>query len=423
MKLEWKKIIPWCLYDWACTPFSAVIITFIFSTYYITKVAINPIVGTYQWSNAIAIAGMVIAILSPLIGAIADYGGYHRRWLTLFTWLCIIPTALLWFAYPNPQSTMLVLSCLILATIGLEISQVFYNAFLTKIAPFAYIGRISGLGFGCGYIGGIIALIIALFVFVKGNHPWLDKSTVEQVRICGPFIALWYALFSLPFCLTAPTLQENPLPIKRAISLGTQELWRTIKLLPKEKNIFLYLFAHMIYTDGLNSLLAFGGLFAAGTFGMSLEEVLIFGIAMNFSAGIGAVVMGWVDDWFGSKLTIIISLITFIVVGMTILMVYSKFWFFCLSLIVGLFVGPLQSASRSLMIDLMANKKMSTEMFGLYALSGKITAFLSPWLFGFFTLYFQSQRAGFASIFLFFLLGGLFLAPVKVAKQSRSLAV
>lgn len=413
-------IIAWCFYDWACASFGIIVTTFIFSTYFTSKVAVNDIVGTYQWANATALAGIIIAISSPIFGAIADHGGHHKRWLFFFTMLSVVSTAMLWFAYPNVSSVHFTLFFVVLGTIGYEIAQVFYNAFLVNLAPRAYLGRISGWGWGCGYIGGIIALTIALFVFVKSKLPWFDTETAAQIRICGPFVAIWYALFSLPLFFLVPKMSSISKPLPQAVRSGLKELMSTIKKLPEEKNILLYLFSHMIYTDGLNTLFAFGGIYAAGTYGLSFEQVLLFGITMNISSGIGAFFLGWMDDYLGSKKTVISSLVFLVIMGIPILFLHNKYAFWVTALLLCIFVGPVQSASRSLMVRLMIGKNMSAEMFGLYALSGRITAFIGPWLLGAMTLYFGSQRVGMATVLFFFAIGALLLLPVKVHGENKA---
>jgi len=414
-------IAAWCLYDWASASFSIIVTTFIFATYFTTRVAENHITGTYQWANAISLAGIIIAISGPLFGAIADYAGHHKRWLMFFTGICAVSSALLWFAYPQPQSIYFTLACVVVGTIGFEVALVFYNAFLPSIAPASYIGRVSGWGWGSGYLGGIVALSLALYWFLKTDISWLDKQTAAQIRICGPFVALWYVIFALPLFVLAPTLSEADRSLPQAVKLGVRELWRTLKKLPKEKNILLYLISHMIYTDGLNTLFAFGGIYAAGTFGLTFEEVLMFGITMNIAAGIGAVSLAWVDDLVGSKATVLISLVCLILFGLPVIMLHSKYAFWGAALFLCLFVGPVQSASRSMMARLIENKNTSTEMFGLYALSGKITAFMGPFLLGSTTYLFQSQRAGVATILLFFAIGALLLLPVKLRGHKETL--
>lgn len=359
--------------------------------------------------------------MSPLVGAIADYGGRHKRWLFVFTFVAVISSALLWFAYPHANYVYYTLTCVVIGTIAYEVAQVFYNAFLPTLAPKEYLGRISGIGWGCGYLGGILALSIALIFFVKTKFLWLDKTTFEQIRICGPFVALWYGLFALPFFLYVPRLVTTTLPFFKAISAGFHELMSTIKKLPREKNISLYLLSHMIYTDGLNTLFAFGGIYAAGTYGMPFEEVLLFGITMNISAGIGAIALSWMDDYLGAKKTVVISLIFLTVLGIPLLILHDKYAFWAVALCLCLFVGPVQSASRSMMVHLIASKKTSAEMFGLYALSGKITAFIGPWLLGVITLAFDSQRFGMATVLVFFVLGALTLLPVKISDEAINL--
>lgn len=409
-----KAIIAWCLYDWACASFSIIVTTFIFATYFTTKVAINEIAGTYQWANATALAGIIIAFSSPLFGAIADHGGHHKLWLFIFTTLAIVSSAFLWFSYPSTDAIYWTLTCFVLGTIGLEVAIVFYNAFLPTLVPTNYMGRVSGWGWGSGYFGGIVALSLALIFFVKRNSLGLNTQNAEQIRICGPYVALWYGLFSLPLFLFVPSLKIPTRPLPQAISLGLRELMATIKKLPKERNILIYLISHMVYTDGLNTLFIFGGIYAAGTFGLSFEEVLLFGITMNVTAGIGAVVLSWMDDYFGSKETVILSLFCLAAIGFPILFLHDKFYFWAVALALSLFVGPVQSASRTLMVRILLKKELSTEMFGLYALSGRITAFIGPWLLGLTTYYFDSQRVGMGTVLCFFVIGALLLLPVKV---------
>lgn len=417
LKKNARSLIAWSFYDWACSAFATIITTFIFATYFATQVAENKITGTYQWAFAAAIAGLIIAICSPIFGAIADYGGRHKRWLLLFTALCAINTGLLWFSYPSVNYVFFTLTCFILATIGMEIGSVFYNSFLPFIAPADYIGRISGWAWGLGYIGGIIALSIALFAFVKGEPAWLDKSTFAQIRICGPLTAVWLIVFSLPLFLLTPDTASTGLSAKKAISRGFAALLQTLKMLPSQKSLLLFFIAHMIYVDGLNTLFAFGGIYAAGTFGMNLTQVIIFGISLNVTAGLGAALFAWVDDRIGSKPTILISLACLFLLGIPIIAVKSVTTFWILTLCLGIFVGPVQAASRSLLVRLVPKEK-ATEMFGLYAFSGRITSFIGPWLLGLATYHFQSQRAGMATILLFFVVGAVLLWRVKEEKNS-----
>lgn len=415
-------MLAWCFYDWASASFSIIVVTFIFATYFTTKVAANELVGTYQWANATSLAGIIIALSSPLVGAIADHGGHHKRWLFFFSMVCVIATSLLWFAYPQTDYIYTTLACVVVGAVGFEVALVFYNSFLPSLAPRSYIGRISGWGWGFGYLGGILALSIALIFFVRNGSSWLNTETAEQIRICGPFAAIWFFVFAIPMFLFVPEMNSKNKPMGEAVRAGCKELFSTLRKLPKERNILLYLFAHMIYTDGLNTLFAFGGIYAAGTYGLSFEQVLLFGITMNITAGIGAVALGWVDDYLGSKLTIVTSLLCLSVFGLPLLFLHSKYIFWGVALLLCLFVGPVQSASRSLMVRLISEKNMSAEMFGLYALSGKITAFIGPWLLGLMTITFSSQRVGMATVLVFFMAGALLMLPVQTPQGKLGLA-
>lgn len=416
-QVQKRVVFSWALYDWAQSAFNTVIFTFIFATYFTQKIAINHIIGTRDWGYAITIAGIIVVILSPICGAIADHSGRRKTWLALFTFFIIVGSALLWFAKPSPDYLYITLFSLILGTIGIEISQVFYNALLPHIASKEYLGRISGWAWGLGYAGGLVSLCIALFAIVQPNYHWMDNSTAEQVRLCGPFVAIWTFVFSLPLFLKVPDYPATGLSIRLAIPYGLKTLSNTLKTLPKRKNIFLFLIARMIYMDGLNTVFAFGGIYAAGTFNMSLMQVMYFGIVTNISAGLGAALFAWLDDYLGAKKTILLSLLGLIILGTGIVLVkyVSLFWIF--SILLSLFFGPVQATSRSMMVRL-APPEQITEMFGLYTLSGRVTAFVGPWLVGTITLLFNSQRVGMGSVLSFFLIGGFLLTFVKESSSA-----
>lgn len=405
------KLFSWGLYEWATSSFFAVIVTFVFAAYFTSSIAPNPIVGTHLWGNTIALSGLGIAICSPIVGAIADYSGRRKIWLFCFTILGVVTCGLLWFAYPHERAIYFTLAVILIANFALEIAVVFYNAMLIHIAPNGFLGRISGWSWGMGYLGGLSCLIFVLLAFVL--HPPLALNyAYAHIRIIGPVVALWILLFSLPLFLFVTDKSAPRYKTLEAIGRGLQQLKITLQHLHQNKNILLYLIARMIYTDGLNTLFAFGGIYAAGTFGMSMTEVMQFGIALNVTAGIGAITFAWLDDWIGSKKTIYISLVGLFVVGFLVLTIHGKFLFWIIAPWLGIFVGPSQAASRTLMARLSPPEHI-TEMFGLYALSGKATAFIGPWLLGLVTLLTNSQRLGMATILLFFLVGGFLLKGVK----------
>jgi len=365
-----------------------------------------------------ALAGVITALLSPVCGAIADFNGRRKYWLGASTLILVASSALLWFGKAEPHYAAFILTCVVVGTISLNLSMVFYNAMLPSLAGRKYTGRISGWGWGLGYFGGLVILVIVLYGFVAGKPHWLNTATFEQVRICGPLVAVWTGLFALPLFLLVPDDSVRRTGFFSGIRLGLKELAHTARQMlhqKSKKNILIFLVAQMIYTDGLGTLFAFGGIYAAGTFHMQISEVLLFGIVMNAFAGLGSMVLAQVDDWMGAKFTILLSLFFLTVTGLGIVLITNKTGFWTLGCILALFVGPVQSSSRSLMAQLIPKKK-TTEMFGFYILSGKVSTFLGPWLVGSMTLYFNSQRIGMGSMLAFFVLGGIVLHFVPYHK-------
>ncbi len=409
-----RALVAWCFYDWANSAFPTVVITFVFAAYYTTAIAATPEEGTAEWGLAIALSGLAVALLAPILGAVADQGGRRKPWIGVFTVLAVASGAALWTVEPDPSFAVLALILVALGNAAFEFGQVFYNAMLPDVAPSARLGRVSGWAWGLGYAGGLVCLALCLVLFVQPETPrfGLDREAAEQVRIIGPFVALWFAVFAVPLFLFTPDTPASGRPMGEAVTQGLRTLVATLRALPRHAQIGRFLLARMIYTDGLNTLFTFGGLYAAGTFAMSYEDILIFGILLNIAAGLGAVGFAWVDDLFGAKRTIVIALVALTVFSTLILLVESKTWFTVLGCAIGVFIGPAQAASRSLMARL-APAEIRTEMFGLYALSGKATAFVGPALVGWITLWAGSQRAGMATIVVFFVVGLVLLLPLR----------
>jgi MFS transporter, UMF1 family len=409
-----RQLLAWAAYDWASSPFFAVIITFVFATYVTTAVAPNEIEGTAAWSRMTVLAALVIAVTSPVLGAIADAGGRRKPWLLAFTLLSAAATALLWLVAPEHGYLTLALTLVLVANVANEVGQAFYNAMLPDLARPDQLGRWSGWGWGLGYAAGIVALGLILVVFVQPKPPpfGLDEATAEQVRIVGPVVAVWFVLFSLPLFLVAPDRARHARPFGEAARQGLRTVADTLGHVRRNANIARFLLARLVYNDGLNTLFAFGGIYAAGTFGMTLNEVLLFGIALNVTAGLGAFGFAFLDDRLGSKATILVAVCGLFVAGTVALLATEKATFWAVALVIGIFVGPAQSASRTLMARL-APAEQRTEMFGIYALTGKVTAFIGPFLFGTATAWFESQRAGMATILVMFVVGGLLLLRVR----------
>lgn len=400
-------LISWALYDWANSAFAAVIQTFVFAAYFVKTLAVNETTGSAQWGTVTGLSAFVVAVISPIFGAIADQSGGRKIWLGAFTLLCVVPTALMWFLLPSHDYVWEALWLVGIGAVGAEGAYIFYNSMLPELSPPSQVGRWSGWGWGMGYAGGMAALVLVLFAFISGSASWfpLDEATAEPVRAAFLLTAIWYAVFSLPLFIFAPRSPPSSKPIRQAGIDGLKQLWSFLKEIRRYGVIVRFLIAKMFYVDGLATLFAFGGIYAATLFGMSQMEVLQFGIAMNVTAGLGAASLAFLDDWIGSKKVILISLVGLIIPGTMALFATEKWEFWTLGLLMCVFVGPVQSSSRALMARI-APVHMRRQMFGFYMLSGKATAFFGPLLYGWVTFATGSLRWGMSTIIFLFLLGG-----------------
>lgn len=406
-----KAIIAWCFYDWGNSAFTTLVVTFIYSTYFSQAMAPDPKTGMILWSRAMSISAVLIAILAPLLGALADRGGNRRQSLILASLSCMAFTALLAFIAPGDNHAIfLALGLFVLANTSYEMGIVFYNAYLPDLAPVAQTGRVSGYGWGLGYVGGILCLLTALITLLGDAPPFnIPVAAGFQYRATALLAALWFFFFSLPFFLLASPSRQTASSFSLGAALA--DLRATLAHVRQFRNICRFLIAHLIYNDGLVTLFAFGGIYAAGTFGMTINEVVVFGIVLNIAAGCGAFLFGHLDDAIGGKKTILLTLTGLVLATLAAALAQSRFWFWLAGIAIGLFVGPNQSASRSLMARLTPPEKLA-QFYGFFTLSGKLTAFLGPLLLGAATGLFQSQRAGVATIIPFFLVGGLLLLRV-----------
>lgn len=407
----------WALYDFANSAFPTVIETFVFAAYFTRQVAPDPVTGAAQWGTAVGLAGLAVALLGPVVGAIADHGGGQRRWLTATTALCVLPTAALWWVTPHSPHAASALLLVSVATVGIELASVFYNALLPRLAPPEQLGRWSGWGWGFGYAGGLLCLLLALFGLVReGAWLTLPRQDASHVRATFVLAAAWFALFALPL-LTA-RLPGRDVDGRFELRASLRELWHTLRGLPRQGPLLRFLIARMLYTDGLATLFAFGGVYAAGTFDMSEPQVLAFGIGLNVTAGVGAAAFAHLDDRIGSRATIVIALLALLVCGAGALLAPSASAFWVAGLALGIFVGPAQAASRSLLAR-MAPQEQRNQLFGLFTLSGKATAFLGPVLVGMATLVSGSQRVGMTVILGLWLAGLALLLTVPADRPAR----
>ena len=327
----------------------------------------------------------------------------------------------MWFLTPSHENVWSALWLVGIAAVGAEGAYIFYNSMLPELAPPTQVGRWSGWGWGMGYAGGMAALVIALFAFVNGGKAWfpLDISTAEPIRATFLLTAVWYAIFSIPLFIFAPRSPPSNKPMVKAAVDGVKQLGSFLLEIRKYASIVRFLIAKMLYVDGLATLFAFGGIYAATIFGMTQQEVLEFGISMNVVAGLGAASLAFLDDWFGSKKVIIFSLVGLIIPGTMALWVTEKWEFWTLGLIMCIFVGPVQSSSRALMARV-APVHMRRQMFGFYMLSGKATAFFGPLLYGWVTYLTGSLRLGMSTIIILFILGGLIILSLPSDKSTKA---
>jgi UMF1 family MFS transporter len=404
----------WCFYDWANSAFPTIVTTFVFSVYFTRAVADNPVDGAVQWSHSVTAAALAVVLGAPALGAIADGLGRRKPWLLAFTALTVVGTMALWLVKPSPSYILMGQVLYAATATSFGFAMVFYDAMLRSIAPPGYIGRVSGWGWALGYGGGLASLVLALVFLVNTDPPpfGLARESYEHVRATSVLAAVWFALFAIPLFLFTPDRHPTGMPVRNAVQTGLRSLTTTMRQLLANRAIARFLLASMFYTNGLNTLFAFGGIYAAGTFQMSFTEVLTFGIALNVTAGLGAAGFAWVDDLIGSKRTVLIALAALSVLGLALVLVETRPVFFVLGCLLGVFVGPAQAAGRALMARL-APKELETEAFGLYELAGKVTIFAGPLLLGLATDPFRSQRAGMSTILLFFVAGIVILLPLR----------
>jgi MFS transporter, UMF1 family len=445
-----SAVISWIFFDWAAQPYFTLITTFVFAPYFATHVASDPASGQALWGFATAAAGLVIAAMSPVLGAIADASGRRKPWVAAFGALLVIGSGLMWFGKPGDAGVIPpLLLAYGVATVGVEFATVFNNAMMPTLVPPDRIGRLSGTGWATGYVGGILSLILVLGFLAAspetgctlfGFMPLfgLDPITHQGDRITGPLTGIWFIVFVLPMFLLTPDY-----PAKRRVSEalleGLADLRQTLSELPKRKSLAAFLLANMIYTDGLVSLFAFGGIYAAGTFNWSTIQIGSFGIILAVAGTFGALLGGKLDDRLGPKRVITGSMLILLSSIVAILLVDKDSIFFVkvappvpdgalfsgaaerayllLGCLIGAAGGPLQAASRTLLIRLAPQNRIA-QYFGLFALTGKVTSFVGPLLIGAITAITASQKAGMAVLVVFFAAGLALLARVGDYRHS-----
>jgi UMF1 family MFS transporter len=440
-------VIAWIFFDWAAQPFFTLVTTFVFAPFFAAWLASDPVSGQSLWGYATGTAGFLIALTSPVLGAVADAAGPKKPWIAFFGMLLVIGSSALWWAAPGaPGAVSLALFAFGFATVGAEFATVFNNAMMPRLVPPERMGRLSGTGWAMGYVGGLISLAIVLVFFaaspetgktLAGIVPLfgLDARAGEGDRLVGPLSAVWFMIFTLPMFLITPDLPPTGIGMRRAIGGGLAAFGETLREIRRLRQLGRFLIANMVYQDGLVALFAFGGIYAAGVFGWGTIEIGVFGILLTLTGTIGAFVGGWLDDRIGGKRVILGALSVLVLCCIGILSLGREHILFvmptgpmiggaglyghvpekvyvALGLAIGLVAGPLQASSRSLLVRL-APPERAGQFFGFFALSGKVTSFLGPTLVALATQIFASQGAGLAVLIGFFAVGGILIAGVR----------
>ncbi|MEO9336316.1 MFS transporter [Mesorhizobium sp. SB112] len=437
-----RGIWGWMFFDWAAQPFFTVVTTFIFGPYVVSRMATDPAMGQAAWGYGIAIAGFFIAILSPVLGSIADQTGPRKPWIAFFAAIKIISLCALWFAAPGSPLIPVILF-FSLASIAAEFSTVFNDSMMPRLVSKAEIGKISNIAWGLGYLGGMIALIFVVTMLaaspetgktIVGADPLfgLDPVRGEDARATGPLSALWYLIFILPMFFFTPDGIKGK-PIRPAIRDGMAELKSTIGEVRRRSGILRFLIARMIYQDGVNALISLGGVFAAAMFGWSITEIGVFGIILNIVAIFGCLAASRLDTALGSKVVVMISLVLLLIATIGIVSTGPGFTLFGLlmlpgadtgglfgtpaekayilfGLLIGIAFGPVQASSRSYLARSVTPEEAG-RYFGIYALAGRATSFLAPFLVATVTAISGSPRLGMAMILIFLVVGMAVLWP------------
>jgi MFS transporter, UMF1 family len=433
-----RGIYGWMLFDWAAQPFFTVVTTFIFGPYFVAHFAGDPVKGLALWGYAAAAAGLIIAVLSPVLGSIADQTGPRKPWIGFFAILQFLGCFALWYAFPG-SNPYIPLAFFTLATISAEFSIVFNDSMMPRLISKKQMGRVSNIAWALGYLGGLIALIFVLATMAASSETGktmigmapifgLDPASFEGDRGTGPLAAIWYLVFVLPmFLFTPDATDERRKPLGLAVQLGLAELKETIAEVRQRSGLLRFLVARMIYQDGVNGLIILGGSFAASLFAWKIQENGLFGIILAVAAIIGNVTASFIDMKAGSKRVVIISLFLLITATIGIVSTGSTYTLFGLvtfsgaasggffdtaaekayilyGLLIGFALGPVQASSRAYLARSVSNEE-SGRYFGLYAMTGRATSFLAPFTVAFVTSLTGSNRVGMAMLMVFFIIG------------------
>ncbi|KQY59271.1 hypothetical protein ASD11_06755 [Aeromicrobium sp. Root495] len=421
-----SQVLAWSLWDWGSAAFNAVIVTFVFSVYLTDAVGEDlpgPVSASSWLGWSIGAASLVLAVLAPVSGQRGDATGRRKRTLGLLTAGVIVITAGLFFVKDDYHYLWLGLALFAAGTVLFELAQVPYFAMLRQVSTPDDVGRVSGIGWAFGYLGGIVLLLICYAGFVVGDGGLLGLPTDDgfNIRLIALLAAGWFAIFAIPLFRSVPELPASASPVPaagffesyRILFADLRTMWRD------ERGTALFLAASALYRDGLTGVFTFGAIIAVSVYGIAKDDVLIFGVVANVIAAVGAWFAGRLDDTAGPRRVIVFSLSCMIVAGVVLLFLSGPAAFWTLGLVLCLFVGPAQSASRTYLIRLTPVGKEG-QHFGLYAMTGRAVSFLSPVLFGLFAFLGGDDRWGILGIVLVLVVGLLALLKVPVELEDRA---
>lgn len=404
------QIFVWTLYDLANTAFYVIILTVGYPLYFKEIVNNGARDGDFLWGLAFSISMLIVALLSPFLGAIADYTSNKKKFLFFLTLLCVLATSSLYFT--GPSTILLSIILLILANIGFEAGLVFYDAFLPEITSERSYGRVSGYGFAMGYIGSLVTLIIVLPFYKLGFVP----QNLDNIKSTFLLAAIFFSVFAVPLFLFLKE-KRNQLDTRlKLLKIGYKRVTSTIKEAYKYKNIGKFLISYFLYIDAINTIIIFSSIFARETLKFELTEIIYLFAIVQSSAIVGSIVFGVLSDHIGQKKTLTITLILWLIIILLSYTVQSKDYFYLVGCLAGLALGSSQSTSRSLMSKITPLDK-KTEFFGFYSFFGKASAILGPLIFGYVSSLIN-QRTAIISIGVILLLGLILLQRVKEKKFS-----
>jgi UMF1 family MFS transporter len=436
-KIPTRRVWSWALWDWATQPFASVITTFVFTVYVTSSLFLPDDLRTLGEGNelydlgmaqlssqlglAIAAAGVLVAILAPVFGQRSDRSGRRKFWLGINTALVIVAQALMFFVEAAPAFFWLGVTLVAAGNVFADIANVNYNAMLVQVATPKTVGRVSGLGWGFGYLGGIVALLVSYFGFIEGDVFGLGSENGIDIRAIALFCAAWTLIFSLPILLFVPEVQAQPHHKQPNFFASYGILAKDVRnLFRTSRTTFWFLLASAIFRDGLAGVFTFGGVLAAVTYGFSAGEVLIFGIAANLGAGLSTILAGRLDDWWGPRRVILLSLSGLLLAGFSLFFLRdagdTAFWAGGMAL--SLFVGPAQAASRSFLARV-TPAGQEGQIFGLYATTGRAVSFVTPTLWAVFISVGGAQYWGILGIMTVLAIGLVLMIFVKMPEHQR----